>query len=119
MVISNGKSLSFKCLECHKQFKTKFSLTRHFLTVHLGEKRFKCEVCGRRFGQKQYLIDHYCWICINPKEADDLGLSREVISFIPEFLDKPTVLGIGEIGLNLNTPNELTVFEEQVDLALK
>jgi predicted metal-dependent TIM-barrel fold hydrolase len=67
----------------------------------------------------QYLIEHYCWICINPKEADDLGLAREVISFIPEFLDKPTVLGIGEIGLNLNTPNELTIFEEQVDLALK
>jgi predicted metal-dependent TIM-barrel fold hydrolase len=66
----------------------------------------------------QYLIDHYCWICINPKEADDLVLAREVISFIPEFLDKPTVLGIGEIGLNLNTDNELTVFEEQVDLAL-
>ena len=42
----------------------------------------------------QYQIEHYCWICINPKEADDLVLSREVISFIPEFLHKPTVLGI-------------------------
>ena len=35
----------------------------------------------------QYLIDHYCWVCINPKEANDLVLSREVISFIPEFLN--------------------------------
>ena len=67
----------------------------------------------------EYLIDHYCLICINPKEADDLVLSREVISFIPDFLKKPTVLGIGEIGLNLNTPNEMTVFEEQVELALE
>jgi predicted metal-dependent TIM-barrel fold hydrolase len=67
----------------------------------------------------QYHIQHYCWICINPKEADDLVLSREVISFIPEFLEKPTVLGIGEIGLNLNTANEMTIFEEQVELALK
>ncbi len=67
----------------------------------------------------QYLIDHYCWICINPKEANNLSLSREVISFIPEFLDKPTVLGIGEIGLNLNTKNEMIVFEEQVELALR
>lgn len=67
----------------------------------------------------QYQIEHYCWICINPKEADDLVLSREVISFIPEFLHKPTVLGIGEIGLNLNTANEMTVFQEQVELALK
>jgi predicted metal-dependent TIM-barrel fold hydrolase len=67
----------------------------------------------------QYLIQHYAWICINPKEAEDVAFSREVIAFIPEFLAKPTVLGIGEIGLNLNTPNEMTVFEEQVELALK
>jgi len=67
----------------------------------------------------QYLIQHYCWVCINPKEADDLVLSREVISFIPEFLEKPTVLGLGEIGLNLNTKNEMTIFEEQVELALE
>ncbi len=67
----------------------------------------------------QYLIQHYCWICMNPKEADEVEFSREVISFIPEFLDKPTVLGIGEIGLNRNTRNEMIIFEEQVELALK
>ncbi len=67
----------------------------------------------------QYQIEHYCWICMNPKEADNLALSREVISFIPEFLAKPTVLGIGEIGLNRNTANEMTIFQEQVELALK
>jgi hypothetical protein len=67
----------------------------------------------------QYGIEHYCWICINPKESDDLALSRAVISFIPEFLKRPTALGIGEIGLNRNTRNEMTIFEEQVELALK
>ena len=67
----------------------------------------------------QYGIEHYCWICINPKEADNLDLARKVISFIPEFLEKPTVLGIGEIGLNKNTRNEMTVFEEQVELAIR
>ncbi len=36
---------------------------------------------------------------------------------IPEFLDRPGVLGIGEIGLNKNTRNEATIFQEQVDLA--
>ena len=66
----------------------------------------------------QYNIQHYSWICINPKEAENVAFSREVISFIPEFLTKPTVLGIGEIGLNLNTPNEMTIFEEQVELAV-
>ncbi len=67
----------------------------------------------------QYLIDHYAWICMNPKEAEDVEFSKEVISFIPEFLDCPTVLGIGEIGLNKNTANEMEVFELQVELALE
>ncbi|OPZ25753.1 MAG: TatD related DNase [Lentisphaerae bacterium ADurb.BinA184] len=66
----------------------------------------------------QYLIQHYAWICINPKEAEDVALAKEVIAFIPEFLDAPTVLGIGEIGLNKNTRNELTVFELQVEMAV-
>ena len=43
-------------------------------------------------------IQHYTWLCINAKEAENIPLSREVISVIPEFLDKPNVLGIGEIG---------------------
>lgn len=67
----------------------------------------------------QYLIQHYCWICINPKEADDIEFSKEVISFIPDFLGKPTCLGIGEIGLNKNTANEMKTFELQVDLAVQ
>lgn len=67
----------------------------------------------------QYLIAHYAWICINPKEAEDVAFSKEVISFIPEFLAKDNVLGVGEIGLNKNTANELKTFELQVDLALR
>ncbi len=38
---------------------------------------------------------------------------------IPEFLDKPNVLGIGEIGLNKNTKNEATIFLEHMELAIK
>ena len=67
----------------------------------------------------QYGVHHMCWLCINAKEAENVSLSREVISIIPEFLDRPGVLGIGEIGLNKNTTNEVTIFEEQVDLAMK
>jgi predicted metal-dependent TIM-barrel fold hydrolase len=66
-----------------------------------------------RFG-----IKHFCWLCINPKEADDPGFAREVMSLIPEFINRPTVLGIGEIGLNKNTRNELAIFEEHVQIAL-
>lgn len=65
-----------------------------------------------RFGLK-----HYSWLCINPKEAEDLKLADDVIALIPEFIDKPNVLGIGEIGLNKNSRNELAIFEKHVQLA--
>ncbi len=68
---------------------------------------------------RQHGIEHFSWICINAKEADNLSLSREVISMMPEYLTKPGVLGVGEIGLNKNTRNEATIFFEQVDLAAK
>ena len=64
-------------------------------------------------------IQHFTWMCINPKEAEDVGLAREVIKMIPQFLTEPNVLGIGEIGLHKNTRNEIAIFEEQVDLAAR
>jgi uncharacterized protein len=75
------------------------------------------EVEPKRAGQ--YGIQHYCWLCINAKEAENVTLSREVIAMIPEFLDKPNVLGIGEIGLNKNTRNEAIVFVEHLEVAVK
>jgi predicted metal-dependent TIM-barrel fold hydrolase len=68
---------------------------------------------------QQYGIRHFAWLCINAKEAENVHLSRDVIAMIPEFLDQPTVLGIGEIGLNKNTPNEAIIFLEHVDLAVQ
>ena len=64
-----------------------------------------------------YGIEHYSWLCINAKEAENVSLSREVIAMIPEFLHRERVLGIGEIGLNKNTRNEATVFLEHLELA--
>ena len=64
-------------------------------------------------------IRHYSWLCINAKEAENVALSREVIAMIPKFLGRPSVLGIGEIGLNKNTANEATIFQEHLDLAAK
>jgi predicted metal-dependent TIM-barrel fold hydrolase len=67
-----------------------------------------------RFG-----LAHYCWLCINPKESEDVTLAQEVVQIIPKFIDRPTVLGIGEIGLNKNSRNELKVLEMHVDLAAR
>jgi predicted metal-dependent TIM-barrel fold hydrolase len=66
-----------------------------------------------------YGIQHFTWICINAKEAENVALARNVISLIPEFLGQPGVLGIGEIGLNKNTRNESVVFFEQAELAAR
>lgn len=67
----------------------------------------------------KFLLPHFSWLCINPKEAEDLALAADVLAMIPEFLAKPNVLGIGEIGLNRNTRNELKVLEDHVALAVK
>jgi predicted metal-dependent TIM-barrel fold hydrolase len=65
----------------------------------------------------RFQLPHFSWLCINPKEAEDIGLAREVIAMIPQFLGRENVLGIGEIGLNKNTRNEMQILEEHVRLA--
>lgn len=64
-------------------------------------------------------IQHYAWLCVNAKEAEHLSLSREVLAFLPDFLDRPNVLGIGEIGLNKNTRNEALIFLEHKEVAVR
>jgi predicted metal-dependent TIM-barrel fold hydrolase len=65
----------------------------------------------------QYGIQHYTWMAMNPKESDDRDLSRAVLERIPKFLNHPNVLGIGEIGLNRITRNEIDTYTEQIQLA--
>ena len=48
-----------------------------------------------------------------------MGLASDVLDLIPQFLDRPNVLGIGEIGLNKNSRNEMKVLEMHVDLAAR
>ncbi len=67
----------------------------------------------------KYGIAHYSWLCLNPKEGEDRGLARQVLELIPQFLDRPNVLGIGEIGVNRVTRNELETFKDHVDLAIE
>lgn len=67
----------------------------------------------------KFKLPHYCWLCINPKESEDISLAEEVIALIPEFLSSQNVLGIGEIGLNKNSRNELRILERHLDLAAR
>lgn len=65
----------------------------------------------------RFKIKHFCWIGLNAKESENLALGEEVLAILPEYLDRPTVLGIGEVGLNKNSRNEIAMFERQVELA--
>jgi predicted metal-dependent TIM-barrel fold hydrolase len=65
----------------------------------------------------RFNIRHYCWIGLNSKEAENLKLAEEVLEIIPEYLDRPTALGIGEVGLNKNSRNEIRVLERHLAMA--
>lgn len=54
----NNNKLVCTMPHCGKEFSSRFCLKRHFLTIHLGLKKFKCDICGRNFAQKQYLTEH-------------------------------------------------------------
>jgi predicted metal-dependent TIM-barrel fold hydrolase len=64
-------------------------------------------------------IRHYCYLGVNSKEAENVAFAREVMAVLPEMLERPNVLGVGEIGLNKCTRNEATILVELVDLALR
>jgi predicted metal-dependent TIM-barrel fold hydrolase len=67
----------------------------------------------------QYGIRHYCWVAVNPKEAENPELSRVVLEHLPAFFEKPTVLGVGETGLHKSTGSEAEIFQAQVELAVR
>ncbi|HYG78627.1 MAG TPA: TatD family hydrolase [Planctomycetota bacterium] len=64
-------------------------------------------------------MKHFCTIAMNPKEAEQLSLAREVVQGMKPFLDRDTAIGIGEVGLNNITPNEELILSEQLELAKK
>jgi predicted metal-dependent TIM-barrel fold hydrolase len=64
-------------------------------------------------------MKHFCTIAMNPKEAENLTLAREVIQGMQPFLERPTAIGIGEIGFNNITGNEEKILAEQLELSKK
>ena len=67
----------------------------------------------------EFGIRHFCWVAVNPKEAENKELTDEVLRQMPEFLDKPTCLGVGETGLHKSTPNEIESLQAHVEMAMK
>lgn len=62
-------------------------------------------------------IDHYAAISLNPKEAENVQLAKEVIAGMDEYLDHPRCVAVGEIGFNNITPNEELALVAQLHIA--
>ena len=72
-----------------------------------------------RFRAAQFGIRHHCTIGLNPKEANDDALRREVIDILPRFLAKDGVVAVGEVGFDAMTPAEDEALREQLALAVE
>ncbi len=67
----------------------------------------------------EFGIKHFTTISLNPKEANNESIAKEVISAMRDFLDRPTVLGIGEIGFDRITAAEERALRTQLEIALE
>jgi uncharacterized protein len=66
----------------------------------------------------QFGIRHFCTIALNPKEANDPGLRRDVIELLPRYLAKDGVVAVGELGYDSMTEGEEEAFAAQLQLAI-
>jgi predicted metal-dependent TIM-barrel fold hydrolase len=72
-----------------------------------------------RFRAGQFGIRHHCTIALNPKEANDDRLRKEVIEILPRFIAKDGVVAVGEVGYDSMTAAEDEAFEAQLALAVE
>lgn len=72
-----------------------------------------------RFRSQQFGIHHFCTMGLNPREANDDRVNGPVMEVLPRYLEKDSVLGVGEIGLDDQTPKEEKFLLAQLELAKK
>lgn len=66
---------------------------------------------------KDYGIEHFVCISVNPKEASERPLALDAIAAMKKYLNRERVVAIGEIGYNLINDLEEEVFVKQMDIA--
>jgi predicted metal-dependent TIM-barrel fold hydrolase len=87
--------------------------------THVGsfEDYFLSLVGWERFRARQFGIRHFCTMGLNPKEANQPDLAQGVLELLPLYLEKESVVAVGEIGFDEMTPAEERCFAAQVELA--
>jgi len=78
---------------------------------------FDTLVGWERFRAAQYGILHTCTLSLNPKEANDDRVNDAVLELLPDYLEKQSGVGIGEIGFDEMSPREERCFRAQLVLA--
>ena len=66
---------------------------------------------------KQFGIEHFVCISVNPKESIHRPLALEAIEPMKKILDRERVVAVGELGYNLINNLEEEVFLKQMDIA--
>ncbi|MCA8955540.1 MAG: TatD family hydrolase, partial [Planctomycetes bacterium] len=72
-----------------------------------------------RFRAQQFGIHHYCTMGLNPREANDDRVNDAVMEILPRYLEKDSVVGVGEIGLDDQTEKEERYLIAQLELGLR
>ncbi len=89
--------------------------------THVGtfEDYFLSLVGWEKFRAQQFGIHHVCTLAMNPKEANQKKLAEGVLELLPKYLQKDSVVGVGEIGLDDQTTAEEQVMSRQIELAIE
>lgn len=68
---------------------------------------------------KQFGLDHFTCISMNPREANDTALAEQVLPLVEEYCQRETCVAIGEIGFDKQTDAEEAVLRAQMRIAKK
>ena len=79
---------------------------------------FDTLVGWERFRSEQFGIHHLCTMALNPREANDDRINSGVLELLPRYLEKDSVVGVGEIGLDDQTATEEKFMLAQIQLAI-
>jgi uncharacterized protein len=91
------------------QPRTNVGAFQHYFSSLVGWERFRAA---------QFGIRHYCMIGLNAKEANNVELTREVLSeLVPRYVGKEGVVAVGEIGFDDITEPEEKAFRAQLEIA--
>ncbi len=66
---------------------------------------------------KDFAIEHFVCISVNPKEAMERPLALDAVEAMKKYLDRERVVAVGELGYNLINDLEEEVFVKQMDIA--